>query len=268
MKIQHFAGALAAAALFLSACKSKDSNASPAAAPSADTLRYEMRNFVKHHCVNDDQCADFNVIYPDLTGADSNPAAAAIKKAVSDRLVAGLGGNRNLSFELALDSAATAFINDFIQLKRDVPEQEMGQTMQVTGGVLVNNPKIATIRLDFNSFTGGAHPNSASAVMSFERTTGKELRATDMLSDTTALLPLLEKAYKEAKGLKASDHIGQLLLSEKDKLTLPVNIAVVPQGILFAYSDYEVSPHAVGPADIVLTWEQLGTLADRKKWLE
>jgi len=29
-----------------------------------------------------------------------------------------------------------------------------------------------------------------------------------------------------------------------------------------------VAPYAVGPSDILLTWEQLGTLADKHKWVD
>lgn len=265
MKSQFSASLTVLAVLYLFACKSKDSN-TPAAAVAADTLRYEMRTFVKHYCVNDRQCADFNIIYPDIAGDSAQ--TKIIKDAIRARIVEGVGGNGKLPFEIALDSAAVNFINDFIQFKREVPAMEADQNIQMTGNVTLNNPKIATVRLDFNSFRGGAHPNSAVAVMTFDRASGRELKITDFIRDTTAVLSLLEKAYKEAKGLKATDDISQLLLLNATKLALPANAGILKEGILFAYGDYEVSPHAVGPADIVLSWEQLGALADKKRWLE
>lgn len=253
--------------LSLFACKSKGSQEATTSG-AVEILKHEMRNFVKRYCVNDEQCADFNIFYLNVSGSDA-VLAEAVNKAVQSRTIAGLDGNKNLPIEVALDSAGIIFIEQFVQLKRDIPEQTQGQTIQLTSNVPLNNPKVMTVRLDFFFSTGGAHPNTASALMSFDlQNGGRELTAGDLLKDTSAVLPLLEKAYKQAKQLKETDDIGQLLLTENKKLPLPVNVGVVTEGILFAYNDYEVAPHAVGPADIVLTWEQLGPLADKSKWVQ
>lgn len=252
------------AVFFLFACKSKD--AAPPK-PTVVTLQAESRSFSKRHCVNDDQCADFIILYP-LVKGNHAATAEAVNKAIQARTLASVDGNTNLAFEVALDSAGANFIEQFKNLHRDFPEQTMGQTIQMTNKVLLNGAKVMTVQLDFDSYTGGAHPNTAVAVMSFDvQNGGRELKAADLLTDPNAVLPLLEKAYKKAKQLDEADDIGQLLITEDKKLPLPVNVGVVPEGILFAYSDYEVSPHAVGPADILLTWAELGSLADKSKWI-
>ena len=267
MKQRRYIPLFAILILFLFACKSKDSQGI-AANTAAEVLKHQIRTSVKRYCVNDEQCADFNIFYLNVSGSDA-VLAEAVNKAVQARTIAGLDGNKNLPIEVALDSAGIKFIDQFVQLKRDIPEQTQGQAIQLTSNVPLNNPKVMTVRLDFFFSTGGAHPNAASAVMSFDlQNGGRELTAADLLQDTNAVLPLLEKAYKQSKQLKETDDIGQLLLTENKKLPLPVNVGVVPEGILFAYNDYEVAPHAVGPADIVLTWEQLGSLADKSKWIQ
>lgn len=253
----------AGALLFLFACKSKDSQGNAA----VEILKPETRTFVKRHCVSQDQCADFNIAYLNVGGSDA-ALADAVNKAVQARTIAGLEGNKNLPFEVALDSAGILFIDQYVQLTTEVPDYKQGMENQLTSNVLLNNAKVMTVRLDYYS-SGGAHPNTASAVMSFDlQNGGRELRATDLLKDTAAVLPLLENAYKKAKELKETDDIGQLLLTENKKLPLPANVGVVPEGILFAYIDYEVAPHAVGPTDIVLTWKQLGPLTDKSKWVQ
>lgn len=261
---QLLAGALLALILF-PACQSNPGTPAPAATAP---LQFETRNFVKHYCVNDDQCADFNVFF--LQFAENSPQ---IVRQVSDliraRIIAGLEGNTTVPFEAALDSMGTRFIDDFVQLKRENPDNTMGQDIQVTSNVLANTGKLLTVRIDFNTYTGGAHPNSTSTLMSFDLTqNARELAVADMLPDSTAVLPLLEQAYKAAKGLQAGDDIKQLLLGDIEKLPLPANIGIVPEGLLFVYNNYEIAPYAVGGADILLTWEQLGQSADRKRWLE
>lgn len=249
------------------ACKPKTaSDHSGTAAP--DTLQYELRTFTKQHCVQADACADFSVIYPLFSGKNSG-LANAVNQAVQARICMGLQANPGLPFEVALDSAGKALVDAFLEDHRQRPDLNMGYLSQVTGNVLLDNDKIVTVRLDFASFTGGAHPNSAVAVLSFDLANGgRELKAADLLRDTMLVLPLLEKAYKNAKGLPENADIGELLLTENKKLPLPANVGVLPEGLLFAYGDYEVAPHAVGPADLILTWEELGASIDREKLID
>ena len=48
---------------------------------------------------------------------------------------------------------------------------------------------------------------------------------------------------------------------------MPANVGVVAEGIRFFYNAYEVAPYAVGAGDVLLTWDQLGALADKGKWI-
>lgn len=262
-----FAGILLAPVFLLLSCENKTATIGAAQSGAGGPLKSEFRSFVKRHCVNDEQCADYTIHYPTITEGDS-ALVSAVNKAICDRLIGGLGGNYHLPFEVALDSAGVKFIDDFIRMKREIPENTMNQMIQVTGSLLLNNEKVTTVKLDFYSFTGGAHPNISSGVMSFDLfKQARQLTPVEIFPDPNAVMPMLEKAYKENKGLKESDDVSTLLLDGLKKLPLPANVGIVPEGILFAYNDYEVAPHAVGPADIILTWEQLGGLADKKRWI-
>ena len=270
MKNQLFLSLPAFFILSLIACKPKNAGevGGGTAAVSSDTLKYEIRKAGKRYCVNDEQCGDFNIFYLTV-GGNNAPLAATVKMAVQMRTLAGLGANPASQFDLTLDSIGNAFIEQFIQLKRDKPGQTFNQTIQLTSNVRLNNPKIMTARMDFFTFTGGAHPNTATALLSFDlKRDGAELKIADLVKDTSAILPMLEKAYKESKQMQANDDITKLLLPGIKSLPLPANVGVVREGILFFYNDYEVAPHSVGTSEILLTWEQLGDLADKTKWLE
>lgn len=262
---------LLSGALFLLAilaCKPKNAGETGnVEVASPDTLRYEVRRAAKRHCVNDEQCADFTVFY--LTMSGNNAAlAATVRTRVQARTLLGLGGSPDAQAELAIDALGNKFIEDFIQLKRDNPKQTSNQNVQVTSNVLLNTPRIMTTRVNFYSFTGGAHPNIASVLQSFDlQRDGAELGAADILSDTSAVVSMLEKAFKEAKMMQANDDITKLLLPGMKNLPLPASVAVVREGIWFVYNEGEVAPRAVGSTDILLRWEQLGQLADKSKWL-
>ena len=254
---------------FAISCKPKNAGVETGNVETAspDTLRYEVRRAAKRHCVNDEQCADFTIFY--LTMSGNNAAmAATVRSRVQARTVLGLGGNPNAPVELAIDSMGNQFIEEFIQLKRDQPKQTFNQSVQVTSNVLLNTPRIMTTRVNFYSFTGGAHPNIASVLQSFDlQRDGAELGAADLLSDTSAVLPMLEKAFLENKMMQANDDITKLLSPGLKRLPLPASVAVARDGIWFVYNEGEVAPRAVGSTDILLRWEQLGQLADKSKWL-
>lgn len=257
------AALLSAAVLPFISCKLKET---PAAKPSASPIQSETRQCMKRYCASDEHCANFSIYFPQFIGGDS-ATTNAVTESYRSFILSTVGGNPNLPFEVALDSAGIYFCNEFAQVIKENPEMPLGYDFTLVSNVLVNNPKIITLEMSGNSYTGGAHPNSFATLVTYDlQNKGTVLPVTAFVNDTTAVLPLLEKAYKQSKGMTETGKIAELLYPELTQLPLPRNIGIVPEGIRFYYSDYEVAPHAVGPADIILSWGQLGGLADQKKW--
>ncbi len=231
-------------------------------------LKSELKKWSKKECVADTTCFLMSVSYPALTGGDPL-ITAAIRVAIEDtyRSMTDFEGRfDSLPFELMLDSVATAMGRSFTEFRTDSPESFITEwAINANGNVPVLNNRIITVEVTTDSYLGGAHPNYGTSIVSYELAGGKSLEPTDLLTDTSAVLPMLQKAYEADKGAVLAD----LLFPEfSNKLPLPQNVAVMPQGIRFYYNSYEVAPYAVGPADLLLTWEQLGDLADRKKLME
>jgi hypothetical protein len=188
---------------------------------------------------------------------------------VQDYILSAVGGDAKFAFDVALDSAYTRFEEMYEQDRKDVPEIAMGYSTQISCAVSYSNKKVVTVQMEGYSFTGGAHGNPFGSITSYDCSQGgKPLEIKDFVQDTNAVRPLLEVAYKLSKGLKATDALTDVTYSEMTQLPMPANVGVAAEGIRFYYNAYEVAPYAVGPADIVLPWETLGTLADRKKWVE
>lgn len=245
------------------ACKSKEKNTTPPV-----PLKAETKTFHKKFCLADEQCALFSVSLPELSGGDS-VVTTAVNHSVQSFILSTVGANESLPFPVAMDSAGTQFVESFKQAHTDNPDMIMGYSMEINGTSLLLNSKVATVHLDGYSFMGGAHPNPFTTIVSYHlQDSGKVLTINALLSDTNAVRPLLETGYKQAKGMKPEDNIGELLYPDLKQLPMPANTAVLPQGIIFYYNAYEVAPYAVGPTEIILSWEQLGALADKKKWLD
>lgn len=249
-------------AVSIFSCKSKETSA--ALAP----LKSESKNFDKKFCISEDMCATFQVSVPQLTGGDST-VTKIVNRSVQSYVLSTVGANESLPFVVAMDSAAIHFIDDFKKMREENPDVPMGFSMEIKGSTLMLTTKIATMQLDGYSFMGGAHPNPFNTIVSYDLVNkGKALTVSELVSDTNAVRPMLEAGYKEAKGLKPDGDVKELIYPELSQLPMPANVAVLPQGIIFYYNAYEVAAYAIGPTEIILTWEQLGALADRKKWLD
>lgn len=249
----------------LISCKSKEKTPDKPA-----KLQSENRQSVQKHCLDkaNEQCAEFNITYPVFTGGDST-TTQALNQSVEGYLRSVVGGNPDLQFKQTLDSAGQAFIQMFLDDRKENPDMIAGYATEITHKVTLLNDKVVTLDMDGYSFTGGAHPNPFSMIVSFDLSKkGKPLEITDLVSDTNAVRPILEKAYKVSKGLKETDPLTDVAFEEIKQMPMPGNIGVSAEGIRFFYNVYEIAAYAVGEGDVLLTWEQLGPLADRKKWVE
>jgi hypothetical protein len=240
-------------------------------APPLAPLKSELQKMERKLCVNDSNCVLLNISYPILVGGN-----AAVTDTLNNniqrvyRQVLDMEDKyTQLPFTIMLDSASNALGNVFKQFRAEVPESAITEwTLNASGNVPVLNNRIITVEILSDSYLGGAHPNSAMTITTYDLATGKALGAADFLKDPNAVLPMLEKAYRAEKNIPENGSLSEFLLEDFSTLPLPKNVAVESKGIRFYYNDYEVAPHAVGPADLLLTWEQLGPLADAKAWLE
>jgi hypothetical protein len=251
--------------LVLNSCEPKGT-----ANVNAVALKSESSQYSKRHCVDEatERCAEFKISYPIFTGGDA-ASTAALNSSVQGYVLSAVGGNDQLPFAQALDSVGLQFIQMYLNDLKDNPDLIMGFSTEIRDTVSLLNNKVATVKMDGYSYTGGAHPNPFGLLVSYDLSKrAKPLEINDLVSDTNAVRPILEKAYKLAKGLKETDPLGEMVYEEIKQLPMPANVGVASTGILFFYNAYEVAPYAVGSTDVLLTWEQLGPLADRKKWVE
>lgn len=222
-------------------------------------------------CVRDTICAEITLSYPVVSGG-SNPAAI---QAINDSLLSFvylvIGGDPKLPLPQAFDSASLnlyAMLQEQMEMAPDFP---MGFSNELTSKVLFQNSKLLSFEMSNYSFTGGAHGNYGASLTTFLLSSGKMVQLTDIVQDTAALRPLLEKGFVAAKAAEPGGEqykLEDLVFPESIPLPLPMQWSIVKEGLRLTYNPYEVAPYAVGQTDILLTWEQLGKLADSKKWLD
>lgn len=221
-------------------------------------------------CILDSVCAEVKLQYPILTGGDITSAVNAINDSLRLMALAGLEADPAWSAEQAFDSVQTGLYALLREHLIMAPEWTGGFFKEVKTNTLLNTSKLVSFEMSASGYTGGAHPSYSAVLSTYDLSTGKSVGLSNVVNDTTALRPMLEKGFLAAKKENPSDTIklSDLLFPEIKQLPVSANFCIVPEGVRFLYNPYEVAPWAVGPTDITLTWEQLGRLADRKKWLE
>lgn len=126
------------------------------------------------------------------------------------------------------------------------------------------SPKLLTVRFESYAYTGGAHPNSNVSFHNFDRRTGRYLTLNDLIADTTALLKVVERAFRADQDLRPQDNLEeQGYFLQDGRFPLPANVGMGRGGMIFYYNPYEVAAYAVGPIELTVPYGQLnGVLRD------
>jgi Deacetylase PdaC/Protein of unknown function (DUF3298) len=236
-------------------------------APAAE-LRVTEQAVKLNKCVRDSNCVEVNFELPQLEGG----ANAAAIKAINDSLKASVVSSNYLQYTLqqAADSTVAQLFTDLKMQLGDMndPTSTMGFSEDAKGKIVHTTPKVVTAEFTYSSYTGGAHGMYGTTVTTYDLNTGKAYRLTDLVSDTTALRPLLEAKILAQKRSEdpSITALKDIVFEPEQPLALPVNFAVVKEGLRFIYNPYEIMAYAFGMSDVTLTWDELGKIADRTKW--
>lgn len=246
---------------WISSCKNKTAPESPV---TVSTTEIRVRK-----CVVDTQCAEIKLAFPVVSGGKE-----AVTRSVNDTISAFVrmvvGGDPSLPIRQAADSAVAnlhLMLEDQLSI---IPDYSMGFVHELTSKNLVQNSKVISFELSSYSFTGGAHGNYGSALFTFRLDDGALVQLTDIIQDTASLRPLLETGFVESINARTGETytLADLVFPESIPLPMPLQWCIVREGVRFTYNPYEVAAYAVGQTDIILTWEKLGKLADKSRWID
>jgi hypothetical protein len=252
---------LGLAALLLCAACNQSAPSKPDSTLKADTQTYTQRT-----CVRDSTCLNVNFSYPVFAGG--NPAVAESINAALQKSVAGYAAwdtTYELPLRAALDAGNSRLLESFKAYAKEVDlPQDISWENELKAEVIHQNAKVLSVQMAAYIQMGGAHPSTSYELLSFDLSTGKVIPPATLVKDTTALLPILEAAFRKDKEIPADQTTAEHLLVPR--FPMPQNAALVKDGIRFFYNPYEIAAYVYGPTDVLLTWEQLGALADRKLW--
>jgi hypothetical protein len=167
-----------------------------------------------------------------------------------------VAGNPEARANLA--KAAGLLATDYEAVRKDMGNIGGCWEVKTTADTVHAAPRTLTVKYETFAYTGGAHPNTNLSFYTFDRETGQMLTLEDMVSDTMALLKLVEKAFREKQSLSAQNNLEEQGYFLRDgKFFLPANVGMGREGMVFYYNPYEIAAYVVGPIQVVVPYEQL-----------
>lgn len=260
-----FVAAVALAALFpLSGC---GGGQTAPAEGAGGPLQVSVYPFVRRWCVNETQCAHFEVYMPKVTGADS-ALVSQLELAIQQRIDEFVQAPPIQPYASAVDSAGTVYINRFTQYKRDHPENNEPWTKRVVTSIPLVETGFVTVVLTFLDKTAGQPERSLTKLTSLDVTGPvRRIDMADLVAKPDSFIVLVEKAFRNYHGLSPTAPLSKILRPDLPALPLPSNLGIMPEGIRIIYNAGDAAPLEKGATDMYLTWKQLEGVVDRNKWI-
>jgi hypothetical protein len=165
----------------------------------------------------------------------------------------------------SVKDAFEVFEKNYNDFKKDFPDAPGCWAVELTGDTVMATSKNLFYQLDHYAFTGGAHPNSFRSYHAFDGKTGKEIQMKSFITDSVALLKIVEQHFRKHEKLSAAadlEDAGYFLLNHK--FAVSVNYVFTKEGILFYYNPYEIAAYVKGAIQFTIPYAELGDIVKKE----
>lgn len=197
--------------------------------------------------------------------SDSGAVASRIREVLTDKTIQRLnsyGDSASIAAHPEAGKSAKAafdvFEKNYYDFKKDFPDAPGCWEIELHGDTVLTTSKMLFYQLGHYSFTGGAHPNSFTSFHAFDVKTGDGVPMKSFISDSTALLKLVETKFRELEKLTPEVNLedaGYFLADHK--FFIPANFVFTSEGVLFYYNPYEIAAYARGVIDFTIPYDEL-----------
>ena len=243
---------MSAAALALALALALAGPTSPS--PPASAPELHLRRFEHGDRACEEACVRIRATWLELAGAEHAALNAELKR---------LACSSDSPEEPAADLAqrARSLEEDHRTLLRDFPDApRVPWHDERLTTLLLSTPELLSVRVDAESYTGGAHPLASVTLATYELPSGRPLSLPELVAtdQAEAFRAAAERSFRRTRGLepKASLEAAGFWF-EGDRFRLPTNWAVTADGLLLRFEAYDVGPWSMGASEFVLTPEQL-----------
>ena len=158
----------------------------------------------------------------------------------------------------SVDQVIASFISSYEDIKKKFPDETIGWIAEINGTVDYQTKEIINLKIEHNSYTGGAHGFHGFQSLLFDAKTGKSLKPSDLFADKKSFMALAEKEFRKKYKIQKNKSLNSTgLIFPNAKFELPINIFYTSQGLLLYYNAYEIASYSDGPKELLLPYETL-----------
>ncbi len=237
--------------LFFECCSRGNTNES--------TSKYQMKSFTKEfgECGSlSNYCVSVKINYPFFT-ATKNPVIKDSLNSQIDRMILQPVFEWKIN---SLEKLADSLIADYKKLKTEFPDIPIRYELERRINVILNKGNIISLEFKEYSFLGGAHPNSLMNFINLNIRTGQKIALDQLFKKgfEEELNLIGEKKFREARQLNLEDNLEKSgFWFKENKFSLTSNFLITQAGLKFFFNDYEVAPHAIGPTEIFISYNEI-----------
>lgn len=245
----------------LASCKNEKATATPETAtdsttinaPEAAALSFDNKVYEKKSKLKTGNQA--TVVHLEITEAVGNGADSInnkIFRTVRDIVHFGEGKSKAKSYDALIDE----FITDYETITKEDTFEDMPWEATVKASVAYKNDSIINIKLNYYTFTGGAHGYGADTSLLFNANTGTSIERDALFKDKKGFTALAEKKFRAKYKIPAGNINSTGYQFMEDKFVLPNNIFFTDKGLLLLYNHYEAAAYAEGQKYVLISYEE------------
>ncbi len=165
------------------------------------------------------------------------------------------------------EELAAAFLAEHRAFVEAFPDATAAWNVDITATAITSTPAVVTIEITEFAYTGGAHPNTRRRLVSFDVESGRLLGVDDVTTDLGTLASLAERRFRADRGLGPDDDLEAAgFWFPEEGFTLPDNLGITDDGIVFHWDAYEIAPYSTGPIDVTVSAEDLRPIVLKNYW--
>ncbi len=133
----------------------------------------------------------------------------------------------------------------------------LGFYLSIETSVVCSNPLVTTFAFFREEYLGGAHPGHQASYFVVDAERGERVSFDDVFSPDARdqALSAAEDVLREREDIPRGESLDSTGMFFDAKLTAPVNIALLPEGVELSWNEYEIAPYAMGPQSAVIPYE-------------
>jgi len=273
--MSHTRRLVIAAALVATACGAPSIEVQPVDTSPTDggAVQFDIREISAENrdCGEENgRCARVRVVYPETTGGSTEAVRENIDLFIGHDLVSRMRGFVSEDVGNGIgdtEGLAAAFLAQHRAFIAEFPESAAEWSIDIEAKIIFNTPEVTTIDIAEFAYTGGAHPNSRRRLVSFDVATGQHLGVEDLTTDIDTITAMVERQLRIDRGLGADADLEAAGFWFPDEgFTLPDNLGITSDGVVFHWDAYEIAPYSMGPTDVIVPAGELAEFIDRKYW--